>query len=111
MPTHARLFGASNHRRSRPTNANPCEDDSVVMQRDYRRLAVFVDRPSEHKYLWVLLESSDDPAAWVDLETAGAACDSWIEAYEAGTRALMSYVGDPKSGPVRADETDGAAGD
>jgi len=81
------------------------------MQRDYRRLAVFVDRPSEHKYLWVLLESSDDPAAWVDLETAGAACDSWIEAYEAGTRALMSYVGDPKSGPVRADETDSAAGD
>ncbi|MDM0032175.1 hypothetical protein QTI33_08505 [Variovorax sp. J22P271] len=42
----------------------------------YRRLAVFVDSPSAHNYLWVMLESTDDPAVWLDLEAGEETFDS-----------------------------------
>lgn len=73
----------------------------------YRRLAVFVDRSSEEHFLWVILESTDDPAVWLDLETGDVSYPSWIEAHEAGNEALMAYVDDEAIGPV----TDGSLDD
>ena len=68
----------------------------------YRRLAVFVDNPGEENFLWVLIESTDDPAVWLDLETSSESYESWIDAYEAGNEALMAYVDDERLGPVNA---------
>ena len=70
------------------------------MTAHYRRLAVFVDRSSEEHFLWVILESTDDPAVWLDLETGDASYPSWTEAHEAGNKALMAYVDDEAIGPV-----------
>jgi len=69
----------------------------------YRRLAVFVDRPSEGTFLWILLESTDDPAVWLDLETGDDSFSSWTEAHAAGNDALLAYVEDETLGPMRAD--------
>lgn len=73
-----------------------------VMPDQYRRLAVFVDRPSPGNFLWILLESTEDPAVWLDLETGDDKFDNWLEAYEAGTSALRSYVDDELAGPVNS---------
>lgn len=77
------------------------------MTDQYRRLAVFVDNPGEEKFLWVLIESTDDPAVWLDLETGDEAYSTWIDAHEAGNTALLAYVEDETLGPVR----DGGAED
>lgn len=80
------------------------------MSDQYRRLAVFVDRPSPGSFLWIVLESTDDPAVWLDLETGHDKFDNWLEAYEAGNAALLAYVDDELAGPVNAslDDADGA---
>ena len=72
------------------------------MADQYRRLAVFVDRPSPGNFIWILLESTEDPAVWLDLETGNDTLDSWREAYDAGNEALLSYVDDELAGPVGA---------
>jgi hypothetical protein len=72
------------------------------MADQYRRLAVFVDRPSQGSFVWILLESTDDPAIWLDLETGRDTFESWREAYDAGNEALLSYVDDELEGPVEA---------
>jgi len=74
----------------------------------YRRLAVFVDRTSPGNFIWVLMESTDDPAVWLDLETGDESFDNWREAYDAGNEALMAYVDDELAGPVELspDDTD-----
>jgi hypothetical protein len=77
----------------------------------YRRLAVFVDCPSESTFLWVVLESTDDPAVWLDLETGDDTFSSWIEAHEAGNDALLAYVEDKTLGPMRAAGTEDAEPD
>lgn len=78
------------------------------MTDQYRRLAVFVDRPSPGHFNWILLESTDDPAVWLDLETGDDTFDNWRDAYDAGNEALMAYVDDELEGPVEAspDDTD-----
>jgi hypothetical protein len=76
------------------------------MNDQYRRLAVFVDHPSEENFLWVILESTDDPAVWLDLETGDQPYGSWIEAFEAGNEALMAYVEDEAVGPVNGGPLD-----
>ena len=68
----------------------------------YRRLAVFVDRPGPGSFVWILLESTDDPAVWLDLETCNDTFESLSEAYDAGNEALLSYVADELEGPVEA---------
>ena len=68
----------------------------------YRRLAVFVDNPRPDSFLWVVLESTDDPAVWLDLETGDETYSSWIEAHEAGNDALLAYVEDETMGPLTA---------
>ena len=72
------------------------------MTDQYRRLAVFVDNPSQDRFLWVVLESTDDPAVWLDLETGDETFSSWIEAHEAGNEALLAYVEDETLGPLVA---------
>lgn len=71
------------------------------MSDQYRRLAVFVDRPSEDSFLWVVLESTDDPAVWLDLETGDETFGTWMEAHEAGNTALLAYVDDESTGPMQ----------
>jgi hypothetical protein len=70
------------------------------MADQYRRLAVFVDRPSPGNFVWIILESTEDPAVWLDLETGDNIFDNWLEAYDAGNEALMSYVDDELAGPL-----------
>jgi hypothetical protein len=70
------------------------------MADQYRRLAVFVDRPSPGSFVWIILESTEDPAVWLDLETGDSIFDNWREAYDAGNEALMSYVDDELAGPL-----------
>ena len=74
----------------------------LIMADQYRRLAVFVDRPSPGSFVWILLESTDDPAVWLDLETGNDTFESWREAYDAGNEALLGYVDDELAGPVEA---------
>lgn len=84
------------------------------MNDPYRRLAVFVDHPSKDHFLWVIIESTDDPSVWLDLETGDNTYDSWIEAHEAGNEALMAYVDDEAVGPVGnggSDDADDADND
>ena len=81
------------------------------MTHQYRRLAVFVDRPGEHKFLWMVLESTDDPAVWLDLETGDELYSSWIEAHEAGNLALLRYVDDKAEGPLRPGSAEADMGD
>lgn len=69
------------------------------MPAPYRRLAVFVDRPSPGHFVWILLESTDDPAVWLDVETADGIFDTWSKAYEAGNLALKAHVVDERAGP------------
>lgn len=70
-----------------------------AMPDQYRRLAVFVDRPSPGSFLWIILESTEDPAVWLDLETGDDKFDTWLDAYNAGNAALLSYVDDELVGP------------
>jgi hypothetical protein len=74
----------------------------------YRRLAVFVDRPSSGNFIWILMESTDDPAVWLDVETGDESFDNWRDAFDAGNEALMAYVDDELAGPVEpsSDDTD-----
>ena len=50
------------------------------MADQYRRLAVFVDRPSQGSFVWILLESTDDPAIWLDLETGSCVFQPIVDA-------------------------------
>jgi hypothetical protein len=72
------------------------------MPDQYRRLAVFVDRPSPGSFLWIVLESTEDPAVWLDLETGNAKFDNWRDAFDAGNTALSAYVQFHMTGPVNA---------
>ena len=76
------------------------------MADQYRRLAVFVDSPSENHFVWLILESSEDPAVWLDLETGDDTYETWIEAHEAGNAALLAYVDDESLGPVHSSGLD-----
>ncbi|MDB5826906.1 MAG: hypothetical protein JWQ73_1126 [Variovorax sp.] len=73
----------------------------------YRRLAVFVDRPSPGAFLWIVMESTEDPAVWLDLETGDDKFDNWIDAHEAGNAALLAYVEDELTGPANASPNNG----
>jgi hypothetical protein len=54
----------------------------------------------------VIIESTDDPAVWLDLETGDEPYGSWIEAHQAGNEALMAYVDDETVGPVNSPPLD-----
>jgi hypothetical protein len=70
------------------------------MNDQYRRLAVFIDHSGEENFLWVIIESTDDPAVWLDLETGDEPYGTWLEAFQAGNEALMAYIEDEAVGPV-----------
>ena len=70
------------------------------MNEPYRRLAVFVDHPSKDHFLWVIIESTDDPSVWLDLETGDATYDfnvvitvDFPEASEAGQNGTINLAG------------------
>ncbi|MDM0108615.1 hypothetical protein QTH97_26960 [Variovorax sp. J22R24] len=70
------------------------------MSEQYRHLAVFIDNPGEGNFVWIVLESTGDPAVWLDLETGSESYPAWIEAFEAGNDALLAYVEDKNLGPI-----------
>ena len=72
----------------------------------YRRLAVFVDNPRPHAFLWMVIESTEDPSVWLDLETGDDTFSSWIEAFQAGNDALLAYVDDKDTGPLASRGSD-----
>ena len=79
------------------------------MTEQYRRLAVFVDHTGElgdGNYLWIVIESTDDPAVWLDLETGDETYATWIDAQKAGNAALLAYVDDDRVGPVTSTDVD-----
>ncbi|MDM0002764.1 hypothetical protein QTI24_29505 [Variovorax sp. J22P240] len=87
----------------------------LMMSEHYRRLAVFVDNPGIENFVWIVLESTGDPAVWLDLETGFESYDTWIEAFEAGNLALRAYVDDEDRGPIgeslgESEESDGDDG-
>jgi hypothetical protein len=53
-------------------------------------------------FVWVLLESTEDAAVWLDLETSDDVFDNWLEAFEDGNQALMTHIDDELIGPVNA---------
>jgi len=77
-----------------------------TMNDQYRRLAVFVDNPRPGSFLWLLIESTDDPAVWLDAETGDETYETWIDAFTAGNEALISHVDDELVGPVRVGEAE-----
>jgi len=77
------------------------------MSEQYRRLAVFVDNPGEGNFIWIVLESTGDPAVWLDLETGYDSHPTWIEAFDAGNAALRAYVDDENIGPVEEEPGEG----
>ena len=70
-----------------------------------RRIAVHVDEPDPGHFYWVLMEEGDDASQWVELESADQPTDMWIDAFQAGSAALLGYVSDERIGP-RADGED-----
>ena len=79
------------------------------MAEQYRRLAVFVDSPGANHFVWMILESSEDPAVWLDLETGDDTYETWIEAHDAGNAALLAYVEDENVGPIQSGESEDEA--
>ncbi|MBJ2154587.1 hypothetical protein [Variovorax sp. IB41] len=64
-----------------------------------RRIAVHVDEPDPGLFYWVLMEEGDDTSQWVELESADEHYDMWLDALQAGVRALEGYAPDERIGP------------
>lgn len=67
-----------------------------------RRIAVHVDEPDPGHFFWVLMEEGDDPSQWKELESADEPCEMWLDALQAGVRALEGYALDERIGPRRS---------
>ena len=74
-----------------------------------RRIALHVDEPDPAHFYWVLMEEGDDASQWVELESADQPTDMWIDAYQAGTAALLGYVQDERIGPRTAGDDEDAS--
>ena len=74
-----------------------------------RRIAVHVDEPDSGRFYWVLMEEGDDASQWVELESADRPTDMWIDAFQAGGAALLSYVQDERVGPRTAGDDEDAS--
>ena len=73
-----------------------------------RRIAVHVDEPDPGHFYWVLMEEGDDASHWVELGSADQPTDMWIDAFQAGTAALLGYVQDERIGPRAAGDDEDA---
>lgn len=74
-----------------------------------RHLSVWVDEPQAGQYYWVLHESTEDAAVWVDIKSSADAFMSWMDAFDAGCVALLSLVPDERVGPRASGEDEDAA--
>lgn len=73
-----------------------------------RHLSVFVDEPDPCHFHWVLHESTEDSSVWIDIEASVETFASWLDAFEAGSVALLELVPDERAGPRAAGEDEDA---
>lgn len=64
-----------------------------------RRISVHVDEPDPGRFYCVLMEEGDDASEWRGLASADEGCDMWLDALQAGTKALLGYAPDERIGP------------
>ena len=70
------------------------DESSNFMNHDHlRRPSVFVNEPDPGQVYWVLHESFDDAAVWVDLEAAEQSVALWIDAFDQGAIVVPNFVG------------------
>lgn len=85
------------------------EQDDDMADLHLRRLAIFVDEPDPGCFYWVLIESKEDAAVWADIGSSDESFDTWILAWEAGNKHLLSLVEDKSTGPLVAGEDENAS--
>ncbi|MBD9667420.1 hypothetical protein IB278_25910 [Variovorax sp. VRV01] len=73
-----------------------------------RRIAVHVDEPDPGHFYWVLMEVGDDASGWKELASAEEAYDMWLDALQAGVRALEGYASGERIGPRAAGDDEDA---
>lgn len=73
------------------------------------RISVHVDEPDPGHFYWVLMEEGDDASQWVELESAEEPYDMWLDALQAGVRALEGYAPDERIGPRTTTEDEDQA--
>jgi hypothetical protein len=77
------------------------------MMSGIRRIAIHVDEPNPGHYFWVLTEEGSDASQWERLESADEPYDTWLDALQAGVRALEGYAPDERIGPrIPSDDED-----
>lgn len=60
------------------------------MQQDHlRRLSIFVDEPDPDQFYWVLHESTEDAAVWLDVSESEKSYLTWIDTFDRGTVERM----------------------
>ena len=69
-----------------------------------RRLSVFVDEPDPGQFYWVLHESLDDAAVWMDIRASEESFPSWMAAFDQGVVELLKLVENELTGPRAAGE-------
>lgn len=74
-----------------------------------RRLTIFVDEPEPGQFYWVMIESTDDAAVWLDVESALEPVSTWEEAFDKGVTCLKSQVNDKMRGPQALGEDENAS--
>ena len=71
-----------------------------------RRISVHVDEPDPGHFYWVLMEEGDDASQWRELASADEGYDMWLDALQAGNKALLGYAPDERIGPREVDGDD-----
>lgn len=74
-----------------------------------RRLTVYVEEAERGVFHWVLIESPEDPSAWVERSYSVSGEQTWFDAWSAGAAALMRHVQDPRHGPRAQGESEDAS--
>jgi hypothetical protein len=54
------------------------------------------------------MEEGDDASAWIELESADECYDMWLDALQAGVRALEGYAPHKRIGPRTAGDDEDA---
>ena len=64
-----------------------------------RHLSLHVEEPTSDAFFWTLMESADDTAVWIQIETALNCEPTWKRAWNAGMLAYHMRVLDDRVGP------------
>jgi hypothetical protein len=70
-----------------------------MRQTHLRHLSIFVDEPDPGQFYWVLHESLEDAAVWVDVQASDESYPTWHQAFDEGVVQLLKRVPDEKIGP------------